>query len=609
MKLLPAQFRLDGLANAMASPRTTNRTVFVLFGGSLLFRVAVVESIWGHPQGWVMSFGICLATSALLMWVGSLTWQRWLVSTRPRIVASIALFAVISLITVPARELTAQEVSPRPLALIFRCLISFTSLVVFSYLLNESDRYRRAVNEFASEQLRLEDIRARTDAALIKVRTSLNELVASTVGPALQNCSTRIRDIWRAQFPLQALTSAATQIRNAATDVVRELSHSLDADPVVSTPLTPGIAGSASVRASVRMRDILEEATSARPFRPLVLSIIILLGSASVSVTARGLVVGLAAALLTSCVGFICLWLAARFLTGSLRKLSLAPRLAVVVVTLAAIGIVTFAIGSQVMSLAVRGLPALIVAYLVMSTLVAVGSALFELRRRHLAQLAQTLAEISLEGERLRDSELRVRRRVAQFLHGETQSRLATIAMQLDVLANQLDTVVSIDDPDVLLQLNACADALDESRSKLFGLAEAVDVESQVAVLDGLQLLTNRWRNICDIEYECPDSVAQQINAIPEVSAAVVECAKEAVSNAVRHGKARKVVIALAIINTHVEIRVINDGIAVRADYVPGLGMQTFLRAGTQVQLGAAERSSGMATQVVVRLPLPTAPR
>lgn len=595
---------LTGLTDALSGPRTTSRAVFLIVVGMILFRVVVTESMWGHPpQDWALRLGLCIALSALLMWLSFLTWQRWLAGRRSKIIATMVLFFVISLITVPSRAITSDEVAQAPLALLSRSLLTFASLVLVTFLLNESDRYRQAVNEFFSERVRLEELRIRTDIALAKVRKSLDELVESTVGPALRRCSAQLRELVRGGAPGDALTSAANQIREAGLDVVRELSHSLDSEPPKAIDLEPTGQVVARPKTPGRLRGLLEEASSAKPFRPVAISVVVLLGAASVSVPARGLAAGIAVAAAVSCVGFVGLWIAARFVAHPIRKLSLIPRLAVVLITLAAIATLVFVCISPVINLGIRGWPGFIVAYVGMSAVLAIGSALFELRRRHLVQLAETLAAISLEDARLRNSELRVRRKVAQFLHGETQSRLAAIAMQLDVLAQQVD--VPRDDPGVLVQLSISADALDDTRDKLKSLAETVDADGTLSVREGLQVLVDRWRNVCAVVVECDEPLARRINEAPAVTTAVVECAKEAVSNAVRHGKARNVVVTLQIVADHVEVRVTNDGVAVRADYVPGLGMQTLLRAGAQIQLGTAEPATGMVTEVRVRLAIP----
>lgn len=124
------------------------------------------------------------------------------------------------------------------------------------------------------------------------------------------------------------------------------------------------------------------------------------------------------------------------------------------------------------------------------------------------------------------------RRRLARELHDGVIQELAFIKSQSLTLPRESETPARI--------VAACTRALEEARAALHALGQTGDEPLGLVLHRAAQDLADR--HAIDLEVDLDDS----INAGPEQQHALLRITREAVSNAVRHGRAQRVRIRLA---------------------------------------------------------------
>ena len=85
--------------------------------------------------------------------------------------------------------------------------------------------------------------------------------------------------------------------------------------------------------------------------------------------------------------------------------------------------------------------------------------------------------------------------------------------------------------------------------------------------------IAETWHGLCQIEIELSPEVESSLKSDPVCVETVLEIAREACSNAIRHGSAEHILLTLSRLSQDlVQISVRNDGNAVRAESRPGVG-------------------------------------
>jgi len=174
-----------------------------------------------------------------------------------------------------------------------------------------------------------------------------------------------------------------------------------------------------------------------------------------------------------------------------------------------------------------------------------------------------------LEKEILEISELE-QRRIGQDLHDGLCQHLAGVEMLSQVLAQKL----ALKSKDASARAGEIAKAVREAISQTRLLARGlspVTLESEglMSALAELALNTEKlFQTRC--EFDCPETVK-----FPDHAAAthLFRIAQEAVSNAVKHGKAKKIWIQLRQTADGITVAVTDDGGGFPAKFSPGSGM------------------------------------
>lgn len=188
--------------------------------------------------------------------------------------------------------------------------------------------------------------------------------------------------------------------------------------------------------------------------------------------------------------------------------------------------------------------------------------------RAEIAERAEARLQIELALAALQHEEVRVRREVAEGLHGSMQQRLVLVVARLDRLIGELGTAPAraLTPEDVAL--------LREVREQIETVREA-DVRTTSRMLYPEQLEVGMVPAIRALLGRIPRTVNTRLGVSDEVRVVddpadprltrserllAVRVVEEAISNALRHGQAQVVDVRVSLVGGALEVRVSDDG-------------------------------------------------
>lgn len=157
---------------------------------------------------------------------------------------------------------------------------------------------------------------------------------------------------------------------------------------------------------------------------------------------------------------------------------------------------------------------------------------------------------------------------VSRLLHGPVQDAIASALRKVEtgVDSSQL--------PDLVVGL----------QQTITTVLENEDFSVQpVSFRSALADIAELWLGLCEVSVRAQDAVLSRVESDPTATSALIELAREACSNAIRHGNAHACVVEVALTNDgrSVELIVTNNGDALSADTVDGYGSQLFSELST----------------------------
>lgn len=352
------------------------------------------------------------------------------------------------------------------------------------------------------------------------------------------------------------------RLAGIADEVVRPLSHEIArAAPDVSPrlPVAPPTTG---------WREVIDAATSGKPFLPLATTAVI--GLLSVVSIARELgltwtVIGIPLS------AVLCTYLPLTGANGALARVlpgrSQPVRVALVVLGAVGAGVVAGMVANAllaVLRLQMRTADpvvlfwalALVVPLLALPLALARGAA--ERESESLASLRAIDADLQRKVARLAMVKWAQQRSLARALHGPVQSAIAASARRLH------DTPV-----------DQRAAAIAAVRQELLDLLQPDDAASSSGTTlcwdESLQRIVATWAGVTDVTVDEGVAVSRAMDADAVGREIAVEVLTEAVSNAARHGRARRVRASVHVMGADLAIEVSDDG-TVRRSPESGLG-------------------------------------
>ena len=150
---------------------------------------------------------------------------------------------------------------------------------------------------------------------------------------------------------------------------------------------------------------------------------------------------------------------------------------------------------------------------------------------------------------------------VSHVLHGPIQDAIAASLKRIESRATGSDIGLSEGEL-IRAHIESALELLNESSVRTYSVEQ------------GVTDLAELWSGVVEIELDCEVQSYELLNSAQTTSSIVLEVIREAVSNSIRHGDAKHIVIAIRVDmnNADVHISVQNDGVPIPDNYNQGIG-------------------------------------
>lgn len=544
--------RLGG-PNAISLPAW----LLTLPGAAFASGLSEPQSAPGHALEWIAIGTVAHCVDGVLLWLC----RQTLLSpaarpSRPWVYVGCVGFAgaVRGALVVAANEALGfpSIVSPLP-----RIAMASVSLLVWwsmATLIVDGARRHRATVRSLREQLERQQLLAAESARYIReFRADMTRTVQDTVVEQLQHA------IGLSADP----QVAARRLREVADDVVRPLSHELERRAEREADLLQGIA-IAGGKTHLPLRDYFVAMFTARPFSPALSTAISFATTAPLTMLSLGIPLGALSLAVYLGLLFAGSQLARRLLAGR----SSTPTAHIPVVGVGAVWsgtafVAAFSLQRLVAILDVWppsfGEVARVGVIVTMTTIgviaqaaAAMDGSITRLRRRVEAELRRATRAVEWAQARLRQQAWNERRHLGRILHGDVQSRIVSLALQI--------------------QLNPPADTPAAINALALQVREALDEETVRSWRTELRDITALWSAAIRLEVRLEGECERMLDADAVAAQALVEVVREGVSNAVRHGGADAVYVKVAPCPGGVACMIRDDGRGPEGEIQPGMG-------------------------------------
>jgi signal transduction histidine kinase len=153
-------------------------------------------------------------------------------------------------------------------------------------------------------------------------------------------------------------------------------------------------------------------------------------------------------------------------------------------------------------------------------------------------------------------------RSLSTFLHGQVQNSISAAVIRFDMARSAQADIAS-----------ATAEARSVSTSAIDSIANPP--ETYLLIQNSFEQIVSGWNGVCEVTIELSEDLQNQINSDPSCSRVTVDIVQESISNAIRHGQAKRVSVQIQpLAATEIQIQITNDGLALAGDPATGLGTQ-----------------------------------
>ena len=178
--------------------------------------------------------------------------------------------------------------------------------------------------------------------------------------------------------------------------------------------------------------------------------------------------------------------------------------------------------------------------------------------------LRDVLARIAVSVTRIQQQLRHEYQTVGALLHGPVQGALLGVAAMLEQAPAELP------EPDRRALVAGALDRLADVESRLE--APASDAEGIDELLDGVMVL---WTRALDVRLNLHGDARSALDASPAARVAVADVVAEALTNALRHGRARSAEVVISMDQDSACVRVVDDG-EMEGAAAPGMGSRLY---------------------------------
>jgi signal transduction histidine kinase len=438
----------------------------------------------------------------------------------------------------------------------------------------------QVLRELGRETVKLERLKRDAASRLLDEVAALNQIISEKVLELLKRINKQLEGL-SSNTPNTELLMNAKQVRELCESEVRSLSHDIASKPF--EPLTEAVSlpkilspwGSSRAKASdIKLR--LRWVASIGVFNALAIAL------------QRGGWFTAAACLLLISIGIVVIqgldaWRLKTFRTESALATGLLIAGEYLVMSLAAM-LFLWVLGfnepevARFVSAVYVTVPVVLVIIWLLAQLIQDSARRLRLYGRELlekrALLESTLSDIERKSSRTRKS-------LGRFLHGSIQGRLASVSMALAVAA-KTSSKVMLDE-----LLTQARRQLELSAFEVSQVVQGVELEEGASLEAEIHQLKEGWKNLVELSFEVTEGANEYLGSRKELTELVVEAMRECITNAVRHGHAKRVSVHIGL-GPHPILRVRNDGLPIEK-LTPGFGITSISLRTNGVQVSTAD--------------------
>lgn len=536
------------------------------------------------PLAWYASMGAMVAAGLVFLLVGIAANRVLPTEGIPRTIAVLAVYAMTevlrtSLVGIALLRNGLDFDMMMHHRVVSGGLTGMLVLGIVSIVLNDRARYVAQFTELVERNHELErELKYLNDTIgefVDDLRDTVSQVVDTAFSPIVSGFRTK-----------QSVNEVVEDIVDLSEFVVRPLSTEIH-----DTLPRPRTVAEAPPR--IRLPKLFGLTTTVSPFQPLstaVVFFLLLAGAAVFTMPFPEGVIFLAASIgVTSGIH----WLAVRFIGPHLLEWSGLVRVAVISTA--------YAIGPLVVVMALLAMRGggmttdrfMVVVYLVLviefiSWALAVLPAVRRGHREILDQQAATMSELAQVRSRAEVKLRKEKQRLAAIVHGDIQSTLMATALKIQMPGNSPDDIDQI---------------ISDARETVAQVLQEAHLPEAGKTLDQVMVgLSESWLHIVTITWEAGPGVHVHVDADPDVSEILWQVVREAITNAVKHGKADTVDVSLGLDeeNGHLVCRVVDNGQEAKTSSFAGGGSKLFHAVSDSYQ----RVRDGQRTILTVNIPL-----
>ena len=422
-------------------------------------------------------------------------------------------------------------------------------LLILAIVVSTYDQHRRTVDALDTERARLLELRLTAEQRLTQMLTRLTDKVRTSVQPRIREIDAALYGIGQGADPMASVDS----LREFVENELRPLSRRLGTEP--ETFDAENRSRAIRHRPKVPLPDRLCVATS---FKPLPLGLLCIAAAAAPASRTLAAIPALAFTLIYAAACMALVFVVGRVFTNWRTF----PVISLLITT-----IVYMSIGYGAMAgLIAIGIPTppfLLVPALIFCGLVGattVGYDAFSAQQFATEQLLRdTVLELQLTVSSLNQQAWVTQRRLAYVMHGRVQSALHSAALRL----------ASLDHPDKAI--------IESIRHDIADAISELDMprQTETSLSATLDDIANLWSGVCAIEWSLTPTAEDLLETHPLTAQCAGEIAREAVNNAIRHGRATEIMCDVSSDGTTAIIVVSDSGTGAHQN-ARGLGMAMY---------------------------------
>lgn len=508
---------------------------------------------------WVVSVSIAQVAGFIPLVVVRETVLRRSAQPRPWLV--LALFVLASVIRGVVLAYLLRWVAGDPqLQLPYRVFGAMPAVVVAlaltAVILGAAREHGARLSQLAHLNASLAEAKTRTDIAVATEQAVAVERITQELQGELDDID--------ADRPAQS----AAALHRLATDVVRPLSHQLASEVPTWSPTPQGAAS----RIRILPMQVILRLPTGKPFMPVMTAVVLAANAFGYGIITWGVPAVFPVLFATFAAGVVGLLLLNALMQAIPQRCPAWVRPAGFVVSILVAGALAASYTMLVnpkyggLQRTAAGAALNTMGFTVMFAMV---KAYWEVQQELVASLEQQSEELRWSVARARQIQWHQQRALSRALHGPVQSALNAAAMRLDGALRGEQSLTPI-------ILSVQSDLRGVLSTALRSNAVSTSLQRAIDEVTGL------WSGLCDITVDVSPSAMHALTQDDVCRTAVVDVLIEGASNAIRHGKATRLRMAVTVANSCVRIMVEDDGSAPGERVTQGLGSRLLDECATQ---------------------------